>query len=108
MWKTPYCYPVKCYTPMDSVLACIFTSFCPLPFLRRHQGRALRLCAPWGRLTEPCAVSRGDEGGSRPLAGNDHTAGRGGIVAEVLRLGSDERALLARPGVDVVVPSLTE
>src|SRR4030095_2384042 len=33
MWKTPYCYPVKCDTPMDSVLACIFTSFCPLPFL---------------------------------------------------------------------------
>src|SRR5262245_59478077 len=31
MWKTPSCYPVKCYTPMDSVLACIFTSFCPLP-----------------------------------------------------------------------------
>src|SRR5215813_7649186 len=34
MWKTPHCYPVKCYTPMDSVLACIFTSFCPLPFFR--------------------------------------------------------------------------
>jgi hypothetical protein len=33
MWKTLYCYPVKCYTPMDSVLACIFTSFCLLPFM---------------------------------------------------------------------------
>ena len=76
--------------------------------LRRHQVRALRPCAPWGRRKEPCAVSRGDDGCSRPLAGNDHTAGRGGIVAEVLRLGSDERALLARPGVDVVVPSFTE
>src|SRR5262245_10324243 len=32
MWKTPYHYPIKCYTPMDSALACIFTSFCPLPF----------------------------------------------------------------------------
>src|SRR5262249_21890779 len=76
--------------------------------LRRHQIRNLRPCAPWGRLKEPCAVSRGDDGYSRPLAGNDHTAGRGGIVTEVLRLGSDERALLARPGVDVVAPSLTD
>src|SRR5215471_10845130 len=37
MWKTPYCYPVKCYTPMDSVLACIFTSFCPLPVGEQKQ-----------------------------------------------------------------------
>jgi hypothetical protein len=76
--------------------------------LRRHQVRDLRPCEPWGRLKEPWAVSRGDDGCSRPLAGNDHTAVRGGIVAEVLRLGSDDRALLARPGVDVVAPSLTE
>src|SRR5262245_49109516 len=56
------------------------------PMLRRHQGRDLRPGAPWGRLKEPGAVSWGDEGSSRPLAGNDHTAVRGGIVAEVLRL----------------------
>src|SRR5215510_4793094 len=31
MWKTPYRCPVKCYAPMNSVLADIFTSFCPLP-----------------------------------------------------------------------------
>ena len=37
MWKTPYRYPAKCYTPMDSVLADIFTSFCLLPFLQTHK-----------------------------------------------------------------------
>ena len=31
MWKTPYRYPVRCYTPIESVLTNIFTSFCPLP-----------------------------------------------------------------------------
>src|SRR6266568_5703829 len=37
MWKTPYRYPAKCYTPMNSVLADIFTSFCLLPFLQTHK-----------------------------------------------------------------------
>src|SRR6516165_6184474 len=75
--------------------------------LRRHPVRDRHPCAPWGRRKEPGAVSRGDDGRSRPLAGNDHTAVRGGMVAEVLRLGSDERTLLARPGVALVVPPLT-
>ena len=35
MWETPHDYPVKCSTPMDSVLADIFTSFCPLPYNRQ-------------------------------------------------------------------------
>jgi hypothetical protein len=60
MWKTPYCYHVKCYTPMDSVLACIFTSFCPLPSFGRHKAYGLsrislvcqqgRLLIPWRSL----------------------------------------------------------
>src|SRR5262245_19004654 len=37
MWKTPYRYPIKCYTPMDSALACVFTSFCPLPCILRQR-----------------------------------------------------------------------
>ena len=77
-------------------------------YVRLFGSPQLRPSEPWGRLKEPGAVSRGDDRWSRPLAGNDHTAVRGGIVAEVLRLGSDDRALLARPGVDVVAPSLTE
>src|SRR5262252_11249268 len=58
--------------------------------------------SPWGGRCH-------DQGQwSRPLAGNDHTAVCGWIVAEVLRLRRDERALLARLGVDIVAPSLTE
>ena len=45
MWKTPYRYPAKCYTPTDSVLTDIFTSFCPLPLLATHGGLSLELCA---------------------------------------------------------------
>src|SRR5262249_51534822 len=33
--------PVKCYTPMDSVLACIFTWFCPFPLTGVFSGWGL-------------------------------------------------------------------